>query len=158
MKQEAARALLEELGVQHASGILWPTPAVKSRVYAFANEHGGLSLNPSNSCPACDIQAVEAVRKAAGMVPLNKEATARMILSRKRACQGADGMTSVKADPCPAYHAATDSCGRLIVDAIPLVRDQVEVDGRMVQPCGCRLFGVWGKARMEDQKCPAGKW
>lgn len=157
MNQDYARAIVDELGVQYSTGIVWPSPATKSRVYALANAMGH-SLNPSNSCNACDIQAVDAVRKAAGMVPLNKEATARMILSRKRACQGADGMTSVKADPCPAYHAATDSCGRLIVDAIPLVRDQVEVDGRMVQPCGCRLFGVWGKARMEDQKCPAGKW
>lgn len=154
---DQALALLEELGVQHGTGIHWPSPATKSRVFAFANAHGH-SLNPSHHCPNCDTQAVDAVRKVAGLTPLAQEARTRTILERKRACQGGDGKTAVLSDPCPAYHPGTDSCGRLVLDAVPLVREEVEVGGRMVQPCGCRLFGVLGAARIDSHKCPAGRW
>lgn len=154
---EQATALLTELGVQHSTGIVWPSAATKSRVYAFANDNG-TSLNPSTSCPKCDLQVVDVVRKAAGLTALAQEARTRVILERKRLCQGGDGKTAVLSTPCPAYHPSTDSCGRVVLDALPLVREEVEVGGVMVQPCGCRLFGLFGKARLSDSKCPAGKW
>lgn len=156
-REQQAEALMQELGVQHGTGIVWPSPATKSRVYAFANARG-YSLNPSQSCPPCDTQAVDVVRKVAGLPPMAQEARARVILERKRACQGGDGKTAILSDPCPAYHPGTDSCGRVVLDAIPIVREEVEVGGRMVQPCGCRLFGVFGAARRMDHKCPAGRW
>ncbi len=167
---ERAMRLLEDLGIQHGSGIHWPSPATKSRIYAFANLHGH-SLNPSNSCPACDTEAVDAVRKVAGLPSMAKEARARVIMERKRACQGGDGKTAVLSDPCPAYHPSTDSCGTVVVDGLVRganavlqsvglagVNTEVEVGGRMIQPCGCRLFGVLGAARIETHKCPAGRW
>lgn len=153
--KEQAEAILTELGEQHGTAIVWPSPATKSRAYAFANEQGH-SLNPSKSCPACDAEVIDIVRKAAGLQPMVKEARARVILARKQACRGGDGKTAIKSEPCPAYHEGTDSCGRLILDAF--ISDPIEVDGRMIQPCGCRLFGVFGKGRMEGQTCPANRW
>ena len=54
---------------------------------------------------------------------------------------------------CPAYTKRTDSCGRLIVDA--LSPRPVLVDGAEVLPCGCNITL---KATFTSEQCPANKW
>jgi hypothetical protein len=143
--EETAAILLEQIGHQTASAINWPDPATKSRAYNLANEIGGTSLNASASCTACDVLVVDTIRRAAGLRPLTQQARKETIEARRAACT-----------TCPAYREGTDSCGRLVVDAF--LAGPVVVDGREVQPCGCRLFGVLGAARKMDHKCPAGRW
>ena len=58
--------------------------------------------------------------------------------------------------PSPAYHPGTDSCGRVVLDAIPIVREEVEVGALMgaavrVPP----VQGCWSRP-VDGPQMPAG--
>lgn len=98
---------------------------------------------PNKSCGACIKRCINILRKEIGMEPVQREMSPKLWKARLAICQG-----------CPVYVKATESCGRLIRDAISPQPVSLP-DGRTVKPCGCY---VPAKARFENQQCPAGFW
>lgn len=106
---------------------------------------------PSSGCLACHIKALNILREAVGMPRVQDEASESLRSRRLQVCRGVaeDG-----SDACPAYHASTDSCGRLIFDAVSS-EHVTDTDGTLIAPCGC-LVAV--KASFKSFTCPAQKW
>lgn len=103
---------------------------------------------PTSACFGCWVQAMNKLRIAINVPPLDHGTTPERMEMRLSICR-----------ECPAYHAVTESCGRLVLDAFSPV--PVMVDGVDIEPCGCRLtnYGIWkGKASMKHAHCPANKW
>lgn len=82
------------------------------------------------------------LRTLAGYTYARKPLNADRIEARKLVCH-----------QCPAYHPNTDSCGRLILDAIS--PHPVNIDGQDVNPCGCVISL---KAIFRSEQCPASRW
>lgn len=106
---------------------------------------------PSGGCPTCHLKALNLLREAVGIPPIGGEASESLRTRRLAICRGVapDG-----SDACPAYHPATDSCGRLLVDAFAH-EPVTDHDGTFIHPCGC---AVAVKATFKMFQCPARKW
>lgn len=118
----------------------------KAEAYAILTEMG--EPFSKRSCFACWIGTLNKLRQAIGQPPIDHGTTAARAAFRVDVCR-----------TCPAFHATTESCGRLVVDA--LFPEPVMIDGESVNPCGCRMtdFGLWkGKASLKHAVCPANKW
>lgn len=103
---------------------------------------------PDRGCFSCWVSTLNKLRKSIGIDPIDPGTSAERAAFRMDVCR-----------TCPAFHATTESCGRLIVDA--LFPEPVMIDGEEVNPCGCRLtdYGIWkGKTSLKNATCPAGKW
>ena len=94
------------------------------------------------SCFSCWIGTLNKLRTSIGLDPFDHGTTAERAAFRMDVCT-----------TCPAYHASTQSCGRLIVDA--LFPEPVMIDGEEVKPCGCWLKL---KVTLKHATCPAGRW
>ncbi len=118
----------------------------KAEAYALLRAMGEKA--PDKSCFSCWVNALNKLRKAIGQPPFDHGASAERTAFRLDVCT-----------TCPAFHTSTESCGRLILDA--LSPQAVMIDGEPVNPCGCRMtdFGLWkGKASLKHATCPANKW
>lgn len=96
----------------------------------------------SSGCISCMMRLIDVLRRIVGLGSARRPGTEELTDRRLAVCV-----------LCPAYHANTGSCGRLVIDA--LNPQPVEVDGRMVNPCGCI---VSLKARFKSEHCPANRW
>lgn len=96
----------------------------------------------SKSCFSCWVATLDKLRKAIGLDPLDHGTSKERATFRLDVCK-----------QCPAFHATTESCGRLILDA--LFPEPIDIDGEEVKPCGCYLPL---KVTMKHATCPAGKW
>jgi hypothetical protein len=109
------------------------------------------AYNPSGSCMGCHFRALNILREAVDLPPVGGEASESLRTRRLAVCRG---VSPDHSDACPAWHPSTDSCGRLLVDA--LSPDPVKMeDGHMVMPCGC---AVSVKSAFRFFRCPANKW
>lgn len=98
---------------------------------------------PSKSnCIDCETKVLNILAESIGLPPFEHPASADRQAFRMDVCR-----------MCPAFHATTESCGRLIVDA--LFPEPVMIDGEEVKPCGCYLPI---KTSMKRATCPAGRW
>ena len=113
----------------------------KPEAYALLKSLG--HRTPSKSCFSCWIKALDQLRVAISLPPLDHGATESQAARRMALCE-----------VCPAFHPNTQSCGRFILDAINPVPVQME-DGTMIEPCGCNLFL---KTKLRRASCPAKKW
>ena len=98
--------------------------------------------SPSSFCNSCRLALFDRLRDIVGMSYARFPMEEDRIATRKAICHG-----------CPAYHPSTDSCGRLILDAIS--SHPVTIDGTEVHPCGCI---VSLKAMFKSEKCPGNFW
>jgi hypothetical protein len=124
------------------------------------------SYRPITTCMGCHLKAINILREAVDMPPIGGEASESLRTRRLAICRG---VAPDHSDACPAYHATTDSCGRLAVDALAPEPVMME-DGRMITPCGCNVgvksteivndvaVFVFGKAAHKFFQCPANKW
>lgn len=96
---------------------------------------------PKAHCSSCRIKLYDSLRSFVGLK------TAR------RPDEGLRTRRIAICHECPAYTKATDSCGRLILDAFN--SKVVVIDGKDVLPCGCI---VSLKASFPTEQCPASKW
>ena len=94
------------------------------------------------SCFSCWIGTLNKLRTSIGLDPFDHGTTSERAAFRMDVCA-----------TCPAYHASTQSCGRLVVDA--LFPEPVMIDGEEVKPCGCYLPL---KVNLKHSTCPASKW
>lgn len=97
---------------------------------------------PNKTCFSCWVRVLNILREGINLDPIDHPAPKELADKRLDICR-----------VCPAYHATSASCGRLILDA--LYPEPVNIDGRMVNPCGCSLHL---KVHFKRAKCPAGKW
>ena len=97
---------------------------------------------PSSLCSTCQRTLYDKLRSLAGLTYARKPLPDDRIAARKAICHA-----------CPAYHPSTDSCGRLILDA--LSSHPVNIDGVDVHPCGCI---VSLKAMFRSETCPGNFW
>lgn len=112
----------------------------KAEAYALLKAIG--EKTPDKSCFSCWVNALNKLRKAISLDPIDHGTTAERATFRLDVCKS-----------CPAYRATTESCGRLIVDA--LFPEPVLIEGEEVRPCGCYLPL---KVTMKHSQCPAGRW
>lgn len=97
---------------------------------------------PDGVCNSCRLKVYDNLREIAGLTYARSPLGEDMVSTRRAICH-----------TCPAYHPSTDSCGRLILDAIsPML---VNVDGQQVEPCGCIITL---KTMFRSEQCPASKW
>ena len=96
----------------------------------------------SGGCASCRHAVHDILREAVGLGVARRPTKEARYAERLATCHA-----------CPVYHKATDSCGRLIVDA--LSPKPVAVDGENVYPCGCI---VTLKAKFSTETCPANRW
>ena len=109
------------------------------------------AYKPNGNCIACHFRTLNILREAVDLPPVGGEASDSLRTRRLAVCRASAPDHS---DACPAWHSSTDSCGRLLVDAI--APDPVTLeDGRRIMPCGCNV-GV--KASFKFFKCPAARW
>ena len=94
------------------------------------------------SCFSCWVGTLNKLRTSIGLDPFDHGTTAERAAFRMDVCT-----------TCPAFHATTQSCGRLVVDA--LFPEPVMIDGEEVKPCGCWLKL---KVTLKHATCPAGRW
>ena len=94
------------------------------------------------SCFSCWIGTLNKLRTSIGLDPFDHGTTAERAAFRMDVCT-----------TCPAFHASTQSCGRLVVDA--LFPEPVMIEGEEVKPCGCWLPA---KVTLKHATCPAGRW
>lgn len=92
---------------------------------------------PPSRCSSCRHNVHDRLRKAVGL-SIARKPDESLRQQRMAICH-----------KCPVYHPSTDSCGRLILDAI----SPKEVDG--VKPCGCVISL---KAAFTSERCPANRW
>jgi hypothetical protein len=97
---------------------------------------------PKSACITCYVRVANILAEAIGLPPYDHGTTEERKAFRLDVCA-----------TCPAYHASTQSCGRLILDAIN--PEPVMIDGEAVNPCGCYLPI---KTSMKRATCPAGRW
>ena len=97
---------------------------------------------PSSCCNSEAIWLHDRLREMVGLSYARDELPTDKVEARKFICHG-----------CPAYRHLTDSCGRLILDA--LSSQPVDIDGEMINPCGC-IISL--KAMFASEACPANKW
>lgn len=112
----------------------------KAEAYAILDSMG-IDFS-KRSCFACWVGTLNKLRKAINLDPIDHGARPERAAFRMDVCT-----------TCPAYHASTQSCGRLILDA--LSPEPVTIDGEQVTPCGCYLPL---KVKFKHATCPAGRW
>ena len=112
----------------------------KREAYALLKAMG--YPRPSKSCFSCWVGALNNLRTSIGLDPFDHGTTAERAAFRMDVCT-----------TCPAYHPSTQSCGRLVLDAIN--PQPVTIDGEQVNPCGCYLPL---KVYLKHATCPASKW
>lgn len=95
-----------------------------------------------SDCFSCRVKVLDTLREAVGLPPLSRPISPEKSQQRLEICHS-----------CPAYHPTTQSCGRLLLDAIN--PKPVEIDGKLVNPCGCFLPL---KTSVKQSSCPAHKW
>lgn len=129
--------------------------AERATMYGFATQRDAKDAwrlvkeidgyDPTNKgCGSCIKRCINILRAQVGMQPVQQEIPAKYWKQREAICRGG----------CPVYVKATDSCGRLVLDAISS-RPVTLSDGSVVYPCGCPLITA---SRWKDKKCPAGFW
>lgn len=113
----------------------------KEEAYALLKALG--HKPPTSSCFGCWVQGMNKLRMAINLPPIDHGAREGVPEARMAICY-----------TCPAYHEATISCGRLIVDAIS-PKEVTDTDGKTITPCGCFLPA---KTNLKHAHCPANKW
>lgn len=145
--------ILSRVGYTPKLSVTWGTSPDGDKDWATATKLARdlAAYKPTSSCLACHFRVLNILREAIDLPPIGGEASESLRTRRLAICRGVAGDGS---DACPAYRSATDSCGRLLVDAFtPEV--VVMEDGRRIDPCGC-CVGV--KASFKFFTCPANKW
>ena len=112
----------------------------KPEAYAILTSMG--ESFSKRSCFACWIGTLNKLRTSINLDPFDHGTSAERAAFRMDVCT-----------TCPAYHASTQSCGRLVVDA--LFPEPVMIEGEAVNPCGCWLPA---KVNLKHATCPAGRW
>lgn len=97
---------------------------------------------PTSPCNACALKVFDNLRAMVGMTFARKPLPEDRVEARKSICHA-----------CPAYHPNTDSCGRLIIDA--LSSRPVTIEGVDVFPCGC-IISL--KSLFRSEQCPGNFW
>lgn len=118
-----------------------PNPNDGAEAKALILEIGG-SWAKKKNCFGCYMDVLNQLHVAVGLPPVTNKIPQSRTEARLAKCHA-----------CPAYHADTESCGRLIADF--LAPQPVEIDGMLIQPCGCYLPI---KATIKWATCPANKW
>ncbi len=131
-------ALLDQVVIREDNTVTAPAEVWKEAVA----ESVRLGYRPRSSCNVCRLKVVDTLRTSVGLGLARRPASATLREERMGICA-----------TCPAYRAETKSCGRLILDAVN--PDPVEVDGRLVKPCGCFIPL---KAAFRSEHCPANFW
>lgn len=146
---ETIRAILSRVEFVPRVSVSWkPGDYAEAKAIAreIADYRGG-----NSGCISCHFRILNILREAVDLPPIGAEASDSLKARRLAICRGVAGDGS---DACKAYHPATDSCGRLVLDAF--LPDLVTLDdGRRVQPCGCYLPA---KSWIKSERCPASKW
>lgn len=96
----------------------------------------------SSDCFSCRMKVLNILAESIGLPAFAHEVSEERKQRRLAVCV-----------TCPAYHIKTESCGRLITDA--LSPKPVLIDGTEVNPCGCYLPL---KTKFKHSQCPANKW
>lgn len=97
---------------------------------------------PTSSCSSCQRTLHDKLRTLAGLTYARTPLAHDRVAARKAICHA-----------CPAYHPSTDSCGRLILDAVS--SHPVMIEGKAVHPCGCIITL---KAMFRSETCPGNFW
>lgn len=118
----------------------WGTHAEMREAYDLMDALG--TYRPNKACFPCYVKGLSELAQTIGLPPIDRGIPQERAEMRMAICRA-----------CPAFHATTESCGRLVIDA--LFPKTVMVDGREVQPCGCYLPI---KTEMKHTTCPANKW
>lgn len=133
-------AIIETITVSDTNIVDMPNANYRRAQELVTSIHGYRINNPT--CPVCVLNMVDILRRIVGLGPARRPATQTMQDERMQVCIS-----------CPAYHEGTKSCGRLVLDTFS--PRPVEIDGRMVNPCGCHLPL---KVKFKSERCPANKW
>ncbi len=94
------------------------------------------------NCHSCETTVLNILREAVNLPPMGRPASADLQAHRLTICK-----------TCPAHHKRTNSCGRLVLDAVD--PKPVMINGASVSPCGCYLPL---KTSMKHSTCPANLW
>lgn len=97
---------------------------------------------PNGPCTSCQRVLFDKLRTLVGMTYARNPLDHGRMATRKEICHA-----------CPAYNPHTDSCGRLILDALD--PQPVTIDGEKVLPCGC-IISL--KAMFKSETCPGKYW
>lgn len=108
---------------------------------AYVKAFSGYVPN-GGGCSSCRFKVHDILREAVGLTVARRPVSESKAAKRIATCH-----------ECPVYRKGTDSCGRLIIDA--LSPKPVAIDGENVYPCGCI---VSLKAQFSTETCPANRW
>ena len=131
-------ALLEQITIREDNTVTAPAEVWRDAVAMSVS----LGYRPRSGCNVCRLKVVDTLRTSVGLGLARRPASVSVREERMAICA-----------TCPVYHEGTKSCGRLIVDAVN--PDPVEVDGRLVKPCGCFIPL---KAAFRSEHCPGNFW
>lgn len=95
------------------------------------------------NCHSCETTVLNILREAIKLPPMGKSASDELKAKRMGICA-----------TCLAYHPKTQSCGRLILDAIS-PKPVTLSNGTTFDPCGCYLPA---KTAMKHSQCPSAQW
>lgn len=102
----------------------------------------GQRVTLRDDCPSCHLKALDFLRELVNLPALTKPVPEALSSARMNKCLA-----------CPVYRKKSQSCGRLIKDA--LAPKPVMVEGEPITPCGCFLPL---KVLSKYATCPANRW